>query len=162
MVILLFFNDDDIGIFNCSLFCHQNAGYVQGCLLKRGQIPNPHRKNRTWHWSDFNNGVELSFYGVVYKLCSCDSFTRQFLSSQGVEVNVDKLVPDDPYMSARRKQLLQQKKQQSTLALKFGFGSRSIEDDKLKQFLENDGKVLRLVFGTLTVLLFTNNQAWIL
>jgi len=49
-------------------------------------------------------------------------------------------------MSARRQQLLQQKKQQSAaLALKFGFGSRSVEDDKLKQFLENDGKVLRLV-----------------
>jgi len=133
-------------VYNYNLLYHQNAGYVQGCLLKRGQIPNPHRKNRTWHWSDFNNGVELSFYGVVYKLCNCNSFTRQFLSSQGVEVDVDKPVPDDPYMSARRQQLLQQKKQQSaTLALKFGLGSRSMEDDKLKQFLENDGKVLRLV-----------------
>lgn len=135
-----------IKVFNFYLFYHQNAGYVQGCLLKRGQIPNPHRKNKTWHWSDFNNGVELSFYGVVYKLCSCNSFTRQFLTSQGMEVDVDKPVPDDPYMSARRQQLLQQKNQQSaTLALKFGFENRSIEDDKLKQFLENDGKVLRLV-----------------
>jgi len=63
-----------------------------------------------------------------------------------MEVDVDKPVPEDPYMSARRQQLLQQNKQQSaTFALKLGLGSRSIEDDKLKQFLENDGKVLRLV-----------------
>ncbi|KAF0755012.1 EF-hand domain-containing protein 1-like [Aphis craccivora] len=139
--ITYFLVDDSISVVEPIV---ENAGYVQGCLLKRGQIPNPHRKNKNWHWSDLNNGVELSFYGVVYKLCNCDSFTRQFLSSQGVEVDVDKPVPDDPYMSARREQLLQQKKQQSkTLALKSGFCSRSIEDDKLKQFLENDGKVLR-------------------
>lgn len=137
-------------VYNYHLFCHQNAGYVQGCLLKRGQIPYPHRKNRNWHWSDFNNGVELSFYGVVYKLCNCNSFTRQFLSSQGMEVDIDKPVPEDPYMSARRQQLLQQNKQQSaTFVSKLGLGSRSIEDDKLKQFLENDGKVLRLVHRTL-------------
>lgn len=101
--------------------------------------------------------MELSFYGVVYKLCNCNSFTRQFLSSQGVEVDVDKPVPDDPYMSARRQQLLQQKNQQSaTLALKFGLGSRSIEDDKLKQFLENDGKVLRLEHYRTAIYLFIN------
>lgn len=117
----------------------QNAGYVQGCLLKRGHIPNPHRNNRTWHWSDLNNGVELEFYGIMYRLCNCDHFTKQFLSRQGLSMKPDEPVPDDPYMIARREQLRQQQSRTSMTA----YASRSVEDDKLKQFLEYDGKVLR-------------------
>lgn len=125
----------------------QNAGYVQGCLLRRGQVPNPRRKNRMWHWSDLNNGVELSLYGVLYKLCSCDAFTKQFLSSQGVVVNANEPLPDDPYMTARR----QQQRQQEQLLLSKAMANncvnsishQSVEDHKLKQFLEYDRKVLR-------------------
>lgn len=92
-----------------------------------------------WHWSDLNNGVELSFYGITYRLCSCDLFTKQFLSSQGVVVGPDEPVPDDLYMVTRQQQEQQLSK---TLVTKYG---RSIEDDKLKRFLKYDGKVLRLV-----------------
>jgi len=124
-------------------FFMQNAGYVQGCLLKRGQIPNPHRKNKFWHWSNLNNGVELCFYGITYKLCNCDSFTKQFLSSQGMIVGPDEPVPNDPYMIDRQKQL-QQEQQTKTLTTKFG--SKSFDDVKLRQFLAYDGKVLRCLF----------------
>lgn len=120
----------------------QNAGYVQGCLLKRRAVPNPLRKNRNWHWSDLNNGAELSFFGVTYRLCNCDPFTKRFLSSQGVVVNPDEPVPDDPYMVVRRRQL-EQLLQSKTAAAAAKLGTKAAQDDKLKRFLEYDGKVLR-------------------
>lgn len=117
----------------------QNSGYVQGSLLKRGPIPNPHRKNKTWHWSDFNIGVELSFYGVTYRLCRCDDFTRNFLSSKGIKLGSDESIPDDPYVISRRQQ---QQRQLSTTFKKID-DCQASEFAKSKQFIQYDGQVLR-------------------
>lgn len=62
----------------------------------------------------------------------------------------DEPVPDDPYMVARQQQLEQQSKTSLTM-----IDSRPLEDDKLKKFLEYDGKVLRYYNDTY-ICLFTN------
>ncbi|XP_025198331.1 EF-hand domain-containing protein 1-like [Melanaphis sacchari] len=118
----------------------KNAGYVQGCLLKRGQIPNPNREGRPWHWSDFIIGGEVNFYGTAYRLCGCDMFTRKYLTSMGMEVVDNQRVIDDPY-TAIRQQKLQWVNEQPKLPSLASDGK--FAEDKLRQFLEYDGKVLR-------------------
>lgn len=51
----------------------------------------------------------------------------------------DEQMPGDPYTIARHR-LTQRQGQQAT-----GTSRRSVEEDRLKQFLINDGKVLRQV-----------------
>ncbi|XP_026819347.1 EF-hand domain-containing protein 1-like [Rhopalosiphum maidis] len=114
----------------------KNAGYVQGCILKRGQIPNPHREGRPWHWSDFIIGEEISFYGIAYRLCGCDLYTRKFLTSMGMVVIENQPMIADPY-TINRQTILQHVNGQSKSP-----DGKSAED-KLRQFLEYDGKVLR-------------------
>lgn len=104
-------------------------------MLKRGLIPNPNRKNRNWHWSDLNNDAELDFYGVIYKLCNCDLYTKNYLSVQGVAVKPDKPVPDDPYMVSRWKS--RQQKYQSLSC------DNPDEDYYKHKQLKDDGKILR-------------------
>lgn len=134
-------------MYRIYLLIAQNAGYAQGCVLKRGLIPNPNRKNRNWHWSDLNNDVELDFYGVKYKLCNCDLYTKNYLSIQGVTVKPDKPVPDDPYMVARWK-CLQQQYQPLT------FNNPTEDYYKLRQ-LKDDGKILRYLSDIIIVQLMT-------
>jgi len=117
-------------------FILQNAGYVQGCILKRGQIPNPNREGRPWHWSDFIIGAEISLYGIAYRLCGCDLYTRNYLTSMGMVVIENQPMLDDPYTKFRQMKL-RNVNEQSTL-----LDGKSAED-KLRQFLEYDGKVLR-------------------
>lgn len=103
-------------------------------------MPNTRRKNRYWHWSDLNNGVELDFFGTVYRLCSCNLYTKQFLSSKGIVIGPDEPLPDDPYMVDRWTQ-----KRLAAAASKACFSDRSAANDKAKQFLAYDGQILRYV-----------------
>ncbi|CAI6354517.1 unnamed protein product [Macrosiphum euphorbiae] len=118
----------------------QNAGYVQGCVLRRGQIPNPHREGRYWHWSDFNVGDEVSFYGIIYKLCGCDQFTRKYLTSMGVVVADNEPVIEDPYILIRQmtQQRETEKSKMSSLASNGGFA-----EERLKNFFKYDAMALR-------------------
>ncbi|XP_025415429.1 EF-hand domain-containing protein 1-like [Sipha flava] len=117
----------------------KNSGYVQGCLLKRGKIPNPYHKNRNYHWSDFNNGVELSFYGIKYKLCSCDLFTKNFFLTQGIKICPDEPIPYDPYIMNR----IREQKNKSMITQMQCTKIEEDENKKLNQFLKYDKKVLR-------------------
>lgn len=124
------------------LFILQNAGYVQGCVHKRDQIPNPYREGRYWHWSDFNIGEEISFYGTTYKLCSCDQFTREYLTSMGVVVGENEPAIEDPYLTMRQMNL-QRETEKSKMPILASDGSFS--EEKFRKFLEYDGVVLRYV-----------------
>ncbi|CAH1731580.1 unnamed protein product [Aphis gossypii] len=132
--ITYFLVDDTIAVVEPVV---KNAGYVQGCVLKRGQIPNPYREGRPWHWSDFIIGEEINFYGIAYRLCGCDLYTRNYLTSMGVVVSENLPVIDDPYTAIREKKQNEQSKLPT-----LSFDGKSAED-KLRQFLEYDGKVLR-------------------
>jgi hypothetical protein len=107
--------------------------------VKRAKIPNPRYSNKNYHWSDFNNGVELSFNGVKYKLCNCDLFTKNFFLTQGITIGPDEPVPNDPYIMDRIQI------QNNTLMSKNYKCSEEeeIEIEKGNRFLKYDKKVLR-------------------
>ena len=46
---------------------------------------------------DLNVGVDVVFYGKVFRLCDSDKFTKDFLESEGIAVNPAEPVAEDPY-----------------------------------------------------------------
>ncbi|EGD76494.1 EFHC1 protein [Salpingoeca rosetta] len=108
-----------------------NSGLPQGKLIRRQRLPKDARGN-TWSWKDLNVGMNLPIYGRVFRVTDCDAFTKEFLLSNGIELNATEQVPEDPY-TVKRKVV----EQPSTLA------TTKSDFDKLKQFIELDRKVLR-------------------
>lgn len=84
-------------------------------------------------------GKQLSraeIYGVVYRVYDCDVFTREFLTSQGIDVNEPESAPPDPYTEERR---LNWRREVQPCKAKT---ERAIADDKRYLFLEFDGMIL--------------------
>ncbi|ELU05830.1 hypothetical protein CAPTEDRAFT_167243 [Capitella teleta] len=122
-----FLVDDSIAVVEPHV---ENSGLPQGKLIKRQRLP----KNDVgdhWHWKDLNVGMNVTFYGKVFHLHDCDKWTREFLESEGIDVNPPEDCPTDPYADKR--------KEASALRT---FKTTS-DFDKLRQFLEMDRKVLR-------------------
>ncbi|XP_058793683.1 EF-hand domain-containing protein 1-like [Phymastichus coffea] len=108
----------------------ENVGFLQGKLVKRHRIP---RSNgEAYHWKDLNVGINLEIYGIVYRVYSCDAYTREFLTSQGIDVSEPEDLPQDPYTKNRK---------ESGVIGVLSHTSKSF-DDKLYKFLEYDGMVL--------------------
>lgn len=83
------------------------------------------------HWKDFNIGIDIGLEGIVFHITDCDLFTKEFLLSQGVELNEPECMPPDPYTEMRKhKTTIPQTK-------------TKLVDDKLRRSIEFDGKVLR-------------------
>jgi len=124
--IIYFLEDDSITVMEPVI---QNAGYDQGRLVRRARIPKG-ESGQFWYWKDLNVGIDLTMYGITYHICNCDAFTQEFLLSQGVELNAMEEVPQDPYLLSRH--------DPPSVLPRSG-----PVDDKLRRFLEYDGKVLR-------------------
>ncbi|KAA3672118.1 uncharacterized protein DEA37_0010830 [Paragonimus westermani] len=125
--IYYFLEDDSIQIMEPP---QNNSGMPQGKLVRRHRIP----KNDVgdpYNWRDLNLGINLAVYGRVYRITNCDKFTRDFLESEGVEVNAPEPEPSDPYLDQRAKRE----------ALSISKTPSSF--DKRRQHLELDRKVLR-------------------
>jgi hypothetical protein len=43
--------------------------------VRRNRIPKT-TPGDFWHWKDFNIGIDVTMYGVVYHIVDCDSFTK--------------------------------------------------------------------------------------
>lgn len=108
----------------------QNAGYPQGTIVRRCKLAK-NTLGEFYHWKDLNNGVDLTANGAVYHICSCDNWTREYLMSQGVEVNENEPLPKDPYSDRRISE--SQPKTYKTPPLA----------DKFYKFLVYDKKILR-------------------
>jgi hypothetical protein len=90
--------------------------------------------------------------GRSFFVCSCDPFTRKFLSSSGFEVPGDMALPDEP-IEAHRSSLARgmnpyppaPREDDLTrfVEARLGKASNALNADKLKKFLHNDRKVLR-------------------
>uniref|UniRef100_A0A1B6DLI7 DM10 domain-containing protein n=1 Tax=Clastoptera arizonana TaxID=38151 RepID=A0A1B6DLI7_9HEMI len=124
--ILYFLEDDTITVMEPPV---KNAGFPQGRLVRRDKIPRD-TSGVTYHWKDFNVGIDIMIYGITYHISSCDEYTKEFLLSQGVELNDMEDMPQDPYT-------------QSRMNLNPHVRKTPPVDDKLRRFLEFDGKVLR-------------------
>ncbi|XP_014208021.1 EF-hand domain-containing protein 1-like [Copidosoma floridanum] len=130
--IMYYLEDDTMAVVEKSV---DNAGFSQGKLVKRSRIPRPDRPGEFYHWKDLNVAIDIEIYGVVYRAVSCDGYTREFLKSQGIDVNDPEEMPDDPYLRERHLKSQQQSTGQSK-------NSRSLANDKRFLFLEYNGLAL--------------------
>ena len=64
-----------------------NSGIVQGPILRRGRHPGP--DGEPLDPSRVAPGTDARVYGRVYRILSCDAFTRRFLEREGVDVPAD-------------------------------------------------------------------------
>ncbi|EFA04366.1 EF-hand domain-containing protein 1-like Protein [Tribolium castaneum] len=126
--IIYFLEDDTITIMEPRT---PNSGIDQGRLLKRHRIPKS-EDGEFWHWKDFGVGRNIVFYGVVYHLVDCDTFTREYMASQGLVMAEPEQLPPDPYTQNRLMKSHQN-----------NFTKTPSADDKFRRFLEYDGKILK-------------------
>lgn len=144
--ILYYLDDDSIHVIEPQ---KENSGIVQGDLVKRQRvkyhdIQDPENK-RDISWKDFNLQKNILIYGKNFRLCNCDKFTRDYLGSQGIMLNSPEKIPEIDFSSkysmvdfnSVRKNIMELK-EFTEVALGGGHPNNG-----LKQFLENDRKVLR-------------------
>ncbi|KAJ3078719.1 EF-hand domain-containing member C2, partial [Rhizoclosmatium hyalinum] len=112
---------------------YANSGIPQGTLIRRHRIPMS-SSNKSQHYtiSDLNVDKEVTFYGRTFKIVGCDHFTREFLTNISISVPASGEFPSDPYQ-IQRAELLSRLKPTRPY----------VKNTALKQFLENDRRVLR-------------------
>ena len=125
--ICYYLEDDSISVVEPVVV---NSGIPQGVLIKRQRLPKDNVGNY-YHWKDFNVGIDVTFYGKTFKLYDCDGWTQEYMASEGIVLNPAEECPVDPYTKSRQEQ-----EEQKTHYTTSDF-------DKLKQFKELDGKVLK-------------------
>ncbi|XP_069949278.1 EF-hand domain-containing protein 1-like isoform X2 [Cherax quadricarinatus] len=77
-----------------------NSGLDQGQLLSRQRVPHP--DGGFWHWTYLNLNMTLTLYGRHYVIYDCDPFTKEYLLSEGTELNPPQELPSDPYSELRK------------------------------------------------------------
>ena len=81
-------------------------------------------------WKDMNIGIDIEFNGIVYHITDCDPFTKEFMAAQGVELNESECQPVDQYTS------------NMIINTARKISKTPSDDDKLRRYLEFQGKVL--------------------
>ncbi|XP_031630857.1 EF-hand domain-containing protein 1-like, partial [Contarinia nasturtii] len=64
-----------------------NSGYHQGRIIRRSRIIKDPIRNLHLSWKDLNIGIEIKIFGITFHLTDCDAFTKEFLISNGIELN---------------------------------------------------------------------------
>lgn len=130
VTILFFLEDDTIQIIEPR---ERNSGIPQGTFLRRHRA----RKDDDSYVNvgDFKVGGEFTLYGRTFYISDCDKFTRDFLTKLNRPFGQTDSVPDDPYISTRNLREYEQTHRNR--------GVPKPEMLKLRQFLANDGHVLR-------------------
>merc|ERR1719421_2829588 len=127
----------------------ENSGiWPQGPFVKRHRIP----KDDGSYYSppDLKMGSEVTIYSRVFRIVSCDAFTKFFYEEGGLDIGTEEPAPLDNFTETLvfKNETAKQKigvplevmESKEYTELKLG-GSR--KNNKLQQFLENDRKVLR-------------------
>ncbi|ORY50997.1 hypothetical protein BCR33DRAFT_712940 [Rhizoclosmatium globosum] len=110
-----------------------NSGIPQGTLIRRHRIQRkPESNGQHFLVTDLNVDKEITLYSKTFKIIGCDEFTRQFLNSLRIVVPPNMAYPQDPYQ-LHRAELLSRMKATHPCP----------PQSSLKQFLENDRRVLR-------------------
>lgn len=128
--IYFYLEDDSIQVIERKV---ENSGIPQGTLIRRHRIPLPAPNDEEYYTVEhFNIGKQLTIYSRSFHITGCDNFTNNFLRKLGVRLNQPNVTPHDPYTKYR------QELTESMQPL------RPYEkEDTLRQFLENDRRVLR-------------------
>ncbi|KAJ7514896.1 hypothetical protein O6H91_23G065400 [Diphasiastrum complanatum] len=104
-----------------------NSGIVQGTFLKRHKVPK--HGGGYIGISNFKVGSDITVYERTFRICSCDTFTKRYFMKRCYEIGKEEDFPDGPVSSFR--ETLQRHR------------LKHHKDFANRQFLENDGKVLR-------------------
>ncbi|KAK8854293.1 EF-hand domain-containing protein 1 [Tritrichomonas musculus] len=130
VTILFFLEDDTIQILEPR---ERNSGIPQGTFLRR------HRAKKDddsyVNVGDFRIGGEFTLYGRTFYISDADKFTKEFLQKLNRPGGETSSVPDDPYLSTRNLREYEETHRNR--------GVPKPEMLKLRQFLANDGHVLR-------------------
>jgi hypothetical protein len=132
--ILFYLEDDSIQVTEHRV---KNSGIPQGTLIRRHRIAKPStgrpgEVEQFYTVEDFNLQSTLDLYSRMFVITDCDAFTKNFLTKLGVCVNTPINMPSDPYTEMRNQMLAAMKPRRPYM-----------KEDTLKQFLNNDRKVLR-------------------
>lgn len=128
-----------------------NSGiWPQGPMLTRHKVPYPGVEGRVYTPEDLVVGTSVMVYGRNYRLIGCDDFTKWFSQNAGIEQGPEESAPLDSFLQNQvhvsenvtvktgfPRDVMEGKEFNE---LKLGGGRRNF---KMKQFLENDRKVLR-------------------
>ncbi|KAM9339244.1 EF-hand domain-containing protein 1 [Symphorus nematophorus] len=125
VIIYYYLEDDSMCIIEPTV---ENSGIPQGTRVKRQRLPKNERGDH-YQWKELNLGMDLEAYGVKYHITQCDTFTKEFMESEGIILNDTEQMPEDPYIQRRNKP------QPSY--------TTPSEFDRMHQFLTMDRKVLR-------------------
>ena len=137
--ILYYLEDDTLQIIETKF---ENSGIPQSDLLKRARVFN--ENNTEINWRDFNLGKNILLAGKNFHICNCDKFTENFLLKNGVQLNTPEEIPEIDFSSKfslidypKIKKNIADLKEFTEVGLGGGHPNKG-----LKQFLENDRKVL--------------------
>jgi len=127
----------------------ENSGIPQGIFLKRHRVPQPGGAGFVGP-DDFRCGGTVEIYGRTYQVTGCDRFTRWFYEENGIDVGEDEPLPEDRWQKSYKFNKVAEKGGLPMTAqamdaknlTKFVTGQPPV-DLKVKQFLDNDRKVLR-------------------
>jgi hypothetical protein len=64
--------------------------------LRRGRISKNAAAGTFYTWKDLNVGIDIELGGITYHVADCDTYSREFLTANGVEVNEKECMPRDP------------------------------------------------------------------
>ena len=136
--LLYYLDDDTIQIIE---FKSENSGMPQADLLKRSRISN---NTKEVNWKDFNLGKNIFLAGKNFRICNCDKFTENFLIKNGIQLNKPEEIPEIDFSTKysmidfnQIKKNIADIKEFTEVGLGGGHPNKG-----LKQFLENDRKVL--------------------
>lgn len=139
---IFYYLDDDT--MHIDELREENSGIVQGYFIKRQRCPKEGTKDDYITWRDFNLQSEIFLFGKKFRICSCDDFTNQFYIKHNILLNPPEPLPElnfeDKFKNVdfeQSKKNIAEIKEYVEVSLKGGHPNNG-----LKQFLENDRKVL--------------------
>ncbi|XP_059082013.1 EF-hand domain-containing family member C2-like isoform X1 [Tigriopus californicus] len=113
--LLFFLEDDSIQILEPTF---SNSGIPQGTLMRRHRVPFTYVKDRelgptrSYHrtcpkphitYRDLNLRQNILIYGRLHRIVDCDTFTRDFLTREGISVPDKEPAPFDVFKNMREK-----------------------------------------------------------
>lgn len=144
LVSIIFFPHDDTFLIQEPHL--PNSGLQGGVILKRQRVPaNPRQREQ---FPDLENvcinhiqvGAEIVIFGTAYYIYACDTASREFMESLGIQVGANQLPPTDNYARSLRAA--------EAFSTSSNFGVRSQDrtlDDVIRtqRYIQDSGKVLK-------------------
>ena len=139
---IFYYLDDDT--MHIDEIREENSGIVQGYFIKRQRCQKEGQKGVFITWRDFNLQGEIFLFGKKFRICDCDEFTKYYYNKHGIKLNAPEKIPEinfeDKFKNVdfeQNKKNIAEIKEYIEVGLKGGHPNKT-----LKQFLENDRKVL--------------------